>query len=63
MAGVVAVIGRVQRRGNDVRQLLYYLYGRGRYNEHKDPHLVAGWLPTVELEPPVRPSGGAISAG
>lgn len=57
MAGVVGVIGRVQRRGNDVSRLLYYLYGKGRRNEHKDPHLVAGWLPTAELEPPVRPGG------
>lgn len=36
------MIGRVYRGGN-VAGLLRYLYGPGRHNEHKNPHLVAAW--------------------
>ncbi|MDQ1249552.1 MAG: hypothetical protein WA988_12970 [Candidatus Nanopelagicales bacterium] len=39
--------------GCDVGGLLRYLYGRGKANEHDNPHLVAGWSPDdlVGLEP------------
>jgi hypothetical protein len=51
------VIGKVLR-GSDVGGLLRYLYGRGRANEHVDPHLIASWddAPAV-LEPRVASSG------
>jgi hypothetical protein len=51
------LIGRVVRRGDSVRNLLYYLFGPGKANEHVNPHLVAGWGDPVALEPPVRASG------
>ena len=35
--------------------LLYYLYGRGRANEHQDPHLVAAWA--MGVRDPGRDSG------
>jgi hypothetical protein len=31
------------KRGRSAVRLVQYLYGPGRHNEHKDPHLVAGW--------------------
>ena len=52
------MIGKVLR-GTDARRLLYYLYGPGKANEHTDPHLVAGFADTAELEPERRPSGAA----
>src|SRR5262245_46510759 len=50
------MIGKVLR-GRNVRNLLYYLYGPGRANEHTDPHLVAGFGDPAELEPEHRPDG------
>jgi len=50
------VIGKVLR-GTNVAQLLYYLYGPGKANEHTDPHLVAGFSDPAELEPERRPDG------
>ncbi|WP_146779104.1 relaxase/mobilization nuclease domain-containing protein [Actinomadura craniellae] len=44
-------------RGTKVAGLLYYLYGPGKANEHRDPHLIAGWRDPAELEPPLRPNG------
>lgn len=29
-------------RGSDPAGLLRYLFGRGRHNEHRDQHLIAG---------------------
>src|ERR1700722_14811638 len=52
------VIGKVIR-GTDAKRLLYYLYGRGRANEHTDPHLVAGFTDPAELEPERRRGGSA----
>ena len=49
------MIGKVLR-GRSVAELLYYLFGPGRREEHTDPHLVAGWRHLTELEPP-RPDG------
>ncbi|WP_331726952.1 mobilization protein (plasmid) [Streptomyces sp. NBC_01213] len=33
--------------GSDTFELLEYLYGPGRHNEHTDPHLVAAWDPNI----------------
>src|SRR5262252_5508411 len=52
------VIGKVLR-GTNAGGLLRYLYGRGRVNEHTDPHLVAGFYDPAELEPERRPGGSA----
>jgi hypothetical protein len=40
-----------------VEPLIYYVYGPGRFNEHTDPHVVAGWRHPADLEPPLRPDG------
>jgi hypothetical protein len=53
---VFRVIGKVTRGANAGR-LLYYLYGPGKFNEHTDPHLVAGFGDPAELEPERRPGG------
>lgn len=52
------MIGKITApRGIRVKALIYYLYGPGRYQEHTDPHIVAGWRHPAELEPPLRPDG------
>ncbi|ALG12354.1 relaxase/mobilization nuclease domain-containing protein [Kibdelosporangium phytohabitans] len=33
------------KRGSDTQGLLRYLFGKGKANEHTDPHLVAAWDP------------------
>jgi hypothetical protein len=53
---VFRVIGKVIR-GTNAGRLLYYLYGPGKFNEHTDPHLVAGFSDPGELEPERRPGG------
>jgi hypothetical protein len=53
---VFRVIAKVIR-GTNAGRLLYYLYGPGKFNEHTDPHLVAGFGDPAELEPERRPSG------
>ncbi len=50
------MIGKVLR-GQRPAGLIRYLYGPGRREEHRDPHLVAGWRDPAELEPPLRPDG------
>ena len=50
------MIGKVLR-GQRPAGLIRYLYGPGRREEHRDPHLVAGWRDPAELEPPLRPGG------
>ena len=50
------MIGKVLR-GERPAGLIYYLYGPGKYEEHTDPHIVAGWRHPAELEPPLRPYG------
>ena len=50
------MIGKVIR-GTHAGQLLYYLYGPGKANEHTDPHLVAGFSDPHELEPDRRRDG------
>ena len=50
------MIGKVIR-GAHAGQLLYYLYGPGKANEHIDPHLVAGFSDPRELEPDHRRDG------
>jgi hypothetical protein len=50
------MIGKVLR-GRSPAGLLYYLFGPGRREEHTDPHLVAGWRQSAELEPALRPDG------
>jgi hypothetical protein len=50
------MIGKVTR-GTNVAQLLRYLYGPGKANEHTDQHLVAGFGDPAELEPERRPNG------
>ncbi|HEU5031969.1 MAG TPA: hypothetical protein VFV01_44115 [Spirillospora sp.] len=44
-------------RGADVGNLLRYLYGPGKRNEHTDPHLVAGYRHPAALEPARRADG------
>jgi hypothetical protein len=52
------MIGKITTpRGERVEPLIYYLYGPGRYNEHTDPHVVAGWRHPAELEPALREDG------
>jgi HPt (histidine-containing phosphotransfer) domain-containing protein len=51
------VIGKICPRGQDVAGLIRYLYGPGRREEHTDPHIIAGYRPASDLEPPVRASG------
>jgi len=52
------MIGKITTpRGERVDPLIYYLYGPGRYNEHTDPHVVAGWRHPAELEPALREDG------
>ena len=53
------MIGKISApRGKRVEPLIYYLFGPGRYAEHTDPHIVAGWRHPAELEPPMRRDGG-----
>ena len=52
-----AVIGKVCPRGQDVAGLIRYLYGPGRREEHTDPHIIAGYRPPQDLEPPLRANG------
>jgi hypothetical protein len=51
------VIGKVCPRGQDVAGLIRYLYGPGRWEEHTDPHIIAGYRPLNDLEPPLRANG------
>jgi len=51
------VIGKVCPRGQDVAGLIRYLYGPGRREEHTDPHIIAGYRDSADLEPPLRASG------
>jgi MobA/VirD2-like, nuclease domain len=37
--------GKHGKRGHDTGGLLRYLFGKGRANEHTNPHLVAAWDP------------------
>jgi len=50
------VIGKVLR-GQRPAGLIRYLYGPGRREEHRDPHIVVGWRDPAELEPSLRPDG------
>jgi hypothetical protein len=50
------VIGKVLR-GQRPAGLIRYLYGPGRREEHRDPHIVAGWRDAAELEPAMRQNG------
>ncbi|MBA9007265.1 relaxase/mobilization nuclease domain-containing protein [Thermomonospora cellulosilytica] len=50
------MIGKVLR-GHRVQGLIRYLYGPGRFNEHRDPHIVAGFDVPAALEPALRPDG------
>jgi hypothetical protein len=52
------MIGKISApRGRRAEPLIYYLYGPGRYQEHTDPHIVAGWRHPADLEPALRPDG------
>jgi hypothetical protein len=51
------VIGKICPRGQDVVGLIRYLYGPGRREEHTDPHIIAGYRPPADLEPPLRANG------
>jgi hypothetical protein len=52
------VIGKISvPRGVHVGPLLRYLFGPVRREEHTDPHLVAGWRSSADLEPPLRADG------
>lgn len=44
-------------KGGRIRGLLEYLYGPGRFEEHTEPHLVAGFDEPAALEPPVDEDG------
>ncbi|MFG2006837.1 relaxase/mobilization nuclease domain-containing protein [Spirillospora sp. NPDC048911] len=47
------MIGKVQR-GQGVQGLIRYLYGPGKNEEHRHPHIVAGFRSPAELEPAYR---------
>ena len=49
-------VGKVIR-GKKVGGLPWYLWGRGKANEHVNPHIVAGFDHPAKLEPPVRADG------
>lgn len=54
------MIPAVHDRGNDVEQLLWYLFGPGRNKEHVNPRLVATWAgprSVAALQPPLGPDG------
>ena len=51
------MIGKICPRGQDVAGLIRYLYGPGRREEHTDPHIIAGYRPPADLEPPLRADG------
>jgi hypothetical protein len=51
------VIGKVCPRGQDVAGLIRYLYSPGRREEHTDPHIIEGYRPPQDLEPPLRANG------
>jgi Mur ligase family, glutamate ligase domain len=51
-----AVIGKICPRGQDVAGLIRYLYGPGRREEHTDSHIIVGYRPPRDLEPPLRAS-------
>ena len=57
------MIGKVCRRGTDVRRLLGYLFlegqagERGLASDHCDAHVVAGYQEAALLQPPPRPDG------
>ena len=40
---MIAKVANKGRRGSNTAGLLRYLFGRGRHNEHIDPHIVAAW--------------------
>jgi hypothetical protein len=44
-------------RGERVQGLIRYLYGPGRFNVHRDPHIVCGFDDPSALEPALRPDG------
>lgn len=58
------MIGKVCRRGSDVRRLLGYLFREGRAgtaglaSDHVDPRLVGGWDPELVLAPARTEHGG-----
>jgi hypothetical protein len=52
------VIGKICPRGENIAGLIRYLYGPGRREEHTDPHIVAGYRHSADLEPALRPDGG-----
>ena len=57
------MIGKVCRRGADVRRLLFYLFTEGLAgqhgldSDHTDAHLIAGWDDPDRLEPPLQNDG------
>ncbi len=51
------MIGKICPRGQDVAGLIRYLYGPGRREEHTDPHIIVGYRPPADLEPPLRANG------
>ncbi|MFD0857143.1 relaxase/mobilization nuclease domain-containing protein, partial [Actinomadura adrarensis] len=50
------MIGKILR-GRRVQGLIRYLYGPGRFNEHRDPHIVAGFDAPSSLEPEISADG------
>jgi hypothetical protein len=50
----------MHKRGTNVGGLIRYLFGPGKHEEHRDPHLVAAWSGAAQLpalEPAMTPSG------
>lgn len=50
-------------KGDRLRGLLEYLYGPGRFEEHTNPHIVAGYDDPQVLEPPRDEAGRVDLAG
>lgn len=54
------MIPAVQPRHNDLDNLIWYLFGPGKGEDHKNPHLIATWEGSgdlIALDPPVGLSG------
>lgn len=47
------MIASIKKAGSNIRGLLAYLYGPGRHDEHRDPHIVAGFA-TLGMPDPGR---------
>lgn len=52
------MIPTIHKRGRNVRSLLAYLYGLGRREEHRNPHIIAAWTGPQQI-PWLEPTCGS----